>query len=97
VIFSEKAFGFLNNMASKVTISRCLEQSSIEPLDKELISDATSAINIFINFIDFWDDACELPGARPIPQNDHQQHRDEAGADPQGDVSDGFADRRGGS
>ena len=32
-----------------------------------------------------------LSGARTIPQGDHQQHWDETGADPQGDIHDGLA------
>jgi len=40
---------------------------------------------------DFRDGPTGLSATCPIPQGDYQQHRDETGADPQGDIHDGLA------
>jgi hypothetical protein len=65
--------------------------NSTAPPNQELATHATSAIDIFVIVGDFRGDPTGLSGARTIPQGDHQQHRDETGADPQGDIHDGLA------
>ena len=62
-----------------------------EPPNEEPTTHATSAIDIFVFVGDFGDDPIGLSGTCPIPQRDHQQHRDETSADSQGDVHDGVA------
>jgi hypothetical protein len=56
--FRERACLFCDLMAIYATISDRWKVFSIKSRKKEIISDATSDLNIFINFDPFWDDAC---------------------------------------
>jgi hypothetical protein len=71
----------LNNLAWNATALHCPEQFSIDPSNKELNNDVTSAIRVFIILTDYWDDAIGVSGARSVAENDHEQHRDGDGID----------------
>jgi len=64
---------------------------STELTSEEPATHAASAIDIFFIVDDFRNDPAELSCIRTIAENDHQQHRDETGTDPQGDIHDGLA------
>jgi hypothetical protein len=65
--------------------------SSTELPNEESTTHVASAIDIFVIVGDFRDDPNGSSGTCPISQGDYQQHRDETGADPQGDLHDGLA------
>jgi hypothetical protein len=69
--------------------------SSTELPSEESTTHVATAIDFFVIVGDFRDDPNGLSGTRPIPQGDYQQHRDETGADPQGDIYNGLTNRRG--
>jgi hypothetical protein len=65
--------------------------SSTELPSEESTKHVATAIDIFVIVGDFRDDPFGLSDIRPSSQGDYQQHRDETGADPQGDIHDGLA------
>jgi hypothetical protein len=69
--------------------------SSTELPNEEPTTHDAFDIDIFVIVGAFRDDPNGLSGTCPIPQGDYQQHRDETGADPQGDIYNGLTNRRG--